>query len=312
LVLLAVIIGGSLGTAYAHQSLASKSLTVSVPDKSETTTAPVPKGPAQSNTMFATYPTWAQDFATDKSSTLNSRYWNVYQGPAQSNNEAEYYTDNSTNLRISDGALTIEATHQSEPQGYNYASARIDTENKQSFLYGRIDITAKLPTGVGTWPAAWFLPANTKYEDLSPSNDDVRYLNGGELDLVEQVGTNPNTEYGIVHTESDLSNPGGVGDYNTVTVNDNAYNLYSLLWTPTSITFEVNNVPFFTYTKAAGANYTTWPFNQPFYLILNLALGGSWGGEDTAQYPLGIDNAALPAAINVQSIYYYPYNGSAS
>ena len=296
---------------YPHQMLANAKATPAAPKKPKTV-APVapPKGPTQTNALFSTYPSWSQSFLTDKSRTLSAKSWNVYQGaPPNGNSEAEYYTDNAVNLHISDGALTLEATHQAEPQGYDYASALINTQDKQSFLYGRIDITAELPVGVGTWPAAWMLPANTKYEDLSPAGDSNRYLNGGEIDLIEEVGSDPNVEYGIVHSLSDLANPGGVGDYSTITVPDNNvnYNLYSLLWTPTTITFEVNNTPFYTYAKEAGANYQTWPFDQPFYLILNLAIGGSWGGEDTSQFPTGIDNSVLPASMSIQSIYYYPY-----
>lgn len=273
-------------------------------------------GPAQTNSLFSTYPTWAQDFAGETSGTLNSNDWEVVEGPAQnSNHEAEYYTDSPTNLRIDNGVLVLEATQQAEPQNYDYASARIDTDNKVSFLYGRIDIVAKVPNSVGTWPAAWLLPANNTYEDLSPASDTTRYLNGGEIDLIEEVGFQPNVEYGIVHSLSDLSNPGGVGNYNQITVPDNntTYNTYTMLWTPTTITFEFNNNPFFTYTKPAGSNYTNWPFNQPFYLILNLAMGGSWGGEDTSQFPgNGIDNSALPASMSIQSIYYYPYIGASN
>lgn len=275
-----------------------------------------PTGPVQTNSLFSTYPKWAQDFAAETSGTLGGKYWEINQGPPQnSNHEAEYYTDSPTNLRIANGALILEATQQPEPQNYDYASARIDTAGKISFLYGRVDIVAKLPDSAGTWPAAWFLPANNKYEDLSPSSDTIRYLNGGEIDLIEEVGSQPNTEYGIVHSLSDLSNPGGVGDYNQIKVpnNDTTYNTYTMLWTPTSITFELNNNPFYTYSRPVGANYTNWPFDQPFYLILNLAMGGSWGGEDTAQFPgNGIDNSALPATMSIQSIYYYPYIGASN
>jgi beta-glucanase (GH16 family) len=277
-------------------------------------TNPTAVGPAQRNPLFSANPSWSQNFATDSASTLSNQYWEVAQGPAQnSNSEAEYYTNSPTNLYIKNGALVLKATEQPEPQNYNYASARIDTDNKLSFLYGRIDITAELPDSIGTWPAAWLLPATNKYENLSPVSDTTRYLNGGEIDLIEEVGTEPNTEYGVVHSLSDLKNPGGLGGYNTVTLphNDTIYNTYSVLWTPTSITFEVNNRPFYTYTKPAVANYTNWPFDQPFYLILNLALGGSWGGTDTAQFPgNGIDNAALPASMSIKSIYYYSYTGS--
>ena len=287
---------------------------VNLPKKTKPVTkAVVPVGPAQSDSQFSTYPTWSQDFLTDRASKPSSQYWNTYQGiPPNANKEAQYYTNKSLNLRIQNGTLTLEATQQAEPDGYNYASSRIDTQNKKSFLYGRIDITAIVPNGVGTWPAAWLLPANNKYEDLSPTSNNVRYMNGGEIDLIEEVGFNPNVEYGIVHSISDLSNPNGVGDFSTVNIanSNSTYNTYSLLWTPTSITFEVNNEPFYIYNKKPGANYQTWPFDQPFYLILNLAIGGTWGGEDTSVFSTGIDNSALPASFNIQSIYYYSYVGS--
>jgi len=276
-------------------------------------TAVIATGPAQANPSFATYPSWSQNFVTDTSGRLDSKYWDINQGPPDnSNDESEYYTNSPTNLHIKNGALSLEATEQTDHPGYAYTSARVDTQNKKSFLYGRIDITAEVPIGAGVWPAAWLLPANNTYEDLSPANDPTRYMNGGEIDLIEEVGYLPNTEYGIIHSLSDEGNPNGVGTYNTVQVanGNDTYNLYSLLWTPTSITFEVNNVPFYTYNKTSGADYTTWPFNQPFYLILNVALGGSWGGGDIAQFPgNGINNAALPASMNIRSIYYYPLTG---
>lgn len=269
-------------------------------------------GPAQSDNQFSTYPTWSQDFAHYKSNKLNSNYWRINIGaPNNGNNEAEYYTNDPSNLRISQGSLILEATHQAEPNNYQYGSGRVDTKGKLSFRYGRIDVTAKLPIGVGTWPAIWLLPANTKYEDMSPPSDIYRFLNGGEIDMAEAVGFNPNLVYGVVHTvTSNENNPNGVGDYNQVLVANNNlnYNTYTLLWTPDSITFEVNNKPYYTYYKQPGATYLTWPFNQPFYLIIDLAVGGVWGGEDTAQYPNnGINNAALPASLQIKSIYYYPY-----
>ena len=262
--------------------------------------------PTQTNGLFSTYPVWSQDFENYKASTVSASYWNVSQGPPpNTNNESEYYTDNPSNLRVNNGNLTLEATQANEPDNYHYASARIDTENKKSFLYGRIDVVAKVPDGVGTWPAVWMLPSTTKY-----NNNPTTSSYGGEIDLIEEVGFSPNIEYGIVHTESDIFNA-GVGEYNTIDIpnNDTTYNLYSVLWTPLSITFEINNVTFFTYNKTNGANYTTWPFNEPYYLILDLALGGTWGGQDMSNFPAGIDNSALPASMHIQSIYYYSYVG---
>jgi beta-glucanase (GH16 family) len=272
-------------------------------------------GPEQTDANFAKYPTWSQDFSDYKSSSLSSKYWNVNEGVTDSNNdEAEYYTGNSANLRISNGALVMEAKQQNEPDGLDYSSSRVDTMNKVSFLYGRMDVVAKLPTGVGTWPAIWFLPANNKYEDKSPASNPNRYLNGGEIDMVEAVGAQPGAVYGIVHSlEASESNKDGVGDYNVVNLESDSsqYYLYSMLWTPTSITLEINDVPFFSYARPVDSSYVTWPFDQPFYLIMNLALGGTWGGEDTTEYPgNGIDNSALPASLDIKSINYYKYIGS--
>lgn len=311
-----MLIGGGIGVFYGHQVWV-EGYTNALGQNSRQAAQEPGKigsaGPAQSNSLFSTYPTWAQNFAAARPGQPDAHYWNSFKGPAQNDNhEAQYYTDDPANLQIKDGALALTATHQPMPDGYGYASARIDTENKVSFLYGRIDVMAKLPKGVGTWPAVWFLPANTKYRDLGPATDFSRHVNGGEMDLIEAVGFNPNIEYGVVHTRSDLQNPDHIGDFNQVAVpgNDSNYNRYTMLWTPNSITYEVNGQPFFVYTKSNGADYTTWPFDQPFYLIVNLALGGNWGGADIANFPgNGIDNAALPASLQIQSIYYYSYIG---
>lgn len=310
---ISVLIAGATGFAYGRQMWTNGY--VNALNAKQTAAAPgriTTAGPAQTSPNFSKYPTWSQNFATDSSDMPDSRYWNIYKGaPKNDNKEAQYYTDNRTNIHIKDGALSLVATHQKQPGNHNYASARVDTEKKLAFLYGRIDVTAKLPNGVGTWPAVWFLPANTKYRDLSPPSDGFRHLNGGEIDLIEEVGFNPNIEYGVVHTRSDQKNhPDGLGSFDQVEIPNNEvqYNTYSLLWTPASITLAVNNVPFFIYDKPVGSDYTTWSFDQPFYMIINLALGGVWGGEDTEHFPgNGIDNSALPASMDIKSIYYYPY-----
>jgi beta-glucanase (GH16 family) len=267
-------------------------------------------GVRQDNSLFTTYPSWSQDFSS-LDNRINPKYWNVSSGPAQnSNNEAEYYTP--ANVKVQNGALNIIAQKQPEPDSYNYSSGRLDTQNKVSFLYGRIDVTAKLPNGVGTWPAVWLLPTNNYYENFSPASDPLRYLNGGEIDLAEEVGLQPSLNYGIIHTLNASVTRNGIGLYNTIYLanNNTTYYTYSMLWTPTSITFEVNNQPYFTYTRIAGSSYATWPFDQPFYLIMNLAIGGSWGGEDTLQFPgNGIDNSIFPTSMSIKSIYYYPYVG---
>lgn len=296
---------------HLKQYITSISNVTTAKTTTESPTGVTVAGPSQNDKNFSTYPTWAQNFENYGSNNLESKYWKIYKGaPENDNHEAQYYTDDLANLQIKDNALTLTATKQSMLKNYSYASARIDTSGKVSFLYGRIDVTAKIPSGVGTWPAVWLLPNNTKYEDLSPASDTLRYTNGGEIDLFEAVGFNPNIIYGVTHSRHDLSNPNGVGDYNQILVpnNDKNYNSYSVLWTPNNIIFEVNEQPFFTYSKPTDFTYMNWPFDQPFYLIINLALGGSWGGQDTADFPgNGIDNSILPKSFQIKSIYYYPY-----
>lgn len=281
-------------------------------------TAPVQtahaKIPKQTNPLFATSPSWSQDFKDQTSGLPDSQYWNVLVGPAQnSNKEQQYYTSNTANLRVENGALRLIATHEPQPDGYAYGSARLETQGKQTFLYGRMDITAKLPKGAGTWPAIWFLPANNNYANKSPISNPLRYRNGGEIDVMEAVGFQPNLIYGVAHTVSDLQlRSDGTGSFGTINVpkSSSDFATYTLLWTPTRITFAVNGKEFSTYARKDGADYTTWPFDQPFYLIVNLAMGGTWGGMDTAHFPKnGIDDAALPASLDIRSIYYYPYVG---
>jgi beta-glucanase (GH16 family) len=284
----------------------SNSLHLSLPKESNSTS------PTQSNPQFALKPEWSQNFAEQPYHYVDPLYWTVLEGPVQnSNKEAQYYTSNASNINVENGVLHLTATNESQPGGYRYSSARIDTEGKKSFLYGRIDATVKLPSGVGTWPAVWLLPANNIYSDKSPESDNLRYKNGGEIDLIEGVGFEPNIIYSVAHTLSDsFLRTDGTGSFSNIKVplSNTEFQKYSLLWTPDIIQVSVNDEIFFTYSRQPNADYKTWPFDQPFYLIANLAMGGTWGGMDTEHYPgNGIDDSALPASLDIKSIYYYPY-----
>ncbi len=268
----------------------------------------------QNNPLFSKQPAWVQDFTAQTTEIPDPQYWNVLVGPAQNDNkEQQYYTASVNNLRIENGALRIIATKSSQPGGYSYSSARLETEGKKSFLYGRIDVMAKMPKGTGTWPAVWMMPANDLYARKSPNDNVLRYRNGGEIDIIEAVGFEPGIIYGVAHTLlSAESNDDGSGNHGTVSVPTSAetFNKYSLMWTPTSLVYAVNNEPYFVYNRSDKADYTVWPFDQPFYLIVNLAMGGTWGGNDTANFPgNGIDDEALPTSLDIQSIHYYPYIG---
>lgn len=281
-------------------------LGIGQPDEHGTATCPYEEAPSP---LFASCPSFLQDYSGQAQGTVDTTKFTISNGAPDANSEAEFYTKSTQNLRIQNGSLVLEARNDPQ-QGFNYTSARVSTEGKENFLYGKVIVRATLPGGIGTWPAIWMLPSNSKYADLSPASDQNRYLNGGEMDIAEAVGTQPHFTYGIAHS---LAYPIGGTDrsyYGMVTIpgNDTVFHDYELDWTPTSLTFRVDGTAFYTYTKKPEADYRSWPFNQPFYLILNVALGGSWGGTDTAQFPGdGIDKSALPASMKIQSIRYYSY-----
>jgi len=259
---------------------------------------------------FATCASVLIDFAKLSSGDLaTSPFLNIYTGAPEANQEAEYYTASPDNLRVESSALVLEARNK-PTAGYRYTSARVDTKGKLDMLYGKLEVRALIPTGTGTWPAVWMLPSNPKYRDLSPDTNFQRYLNDGEIDIAEGVGTDPHNVYGIAHS---LAYPADGPDrsyYNVTHVSDNdtVYHDYGMEWTPTRITFTVDNEPFFTMRKQPGVDYHSWPYDQQFYLIINLALGGSWGGNDRKNFPLdGVNPNALPASLKMQSIVYYPY-----
>jgi beta-glucanase (GH16 family) len=268
---------------------------------------------------FAAKPTWTQDFYKLKNGRLNPAYW-VYDigtgGPTDlhwGNNEAEYYTNNLDNVEVSNGSLNIIARQQEE-DGSDYTSARIKTLGKVDVEYGEINVVAKLPAGVGTWPAIWMLSQNNKFYYRSGSEDPLQYLNPGEIDIMEEVGAQP----GMVTSsaQSREYNPtDNTERIETDSVPDAAtsYNNYGLEWTPTQLVYTVNGEPYHIVNKQPGDTYLAWPYDQPYYLIINDALGGTYGGQDTTEYPPnGINNAALPADFQIRSINYRPYIGNSA
>jgi beta-glucanase (GH16 family) len=251
------------------------------------------------------------NFATQPNGSLNDQWFNIYSGVPEGNGEAQLYTNSQRNVRVENGNLVLAAL-SGRQQGYGYTSGRIDTKGKEDFLYGKLVVRAVVPSGIGTWPAIWMLPSQSKYASKSPASNPDRYLNDGEIDIAESVGTEPHVVYGIAHSLAYPENGPDRSYYDTVRVSDNdtVFHDYEVDWTPTNLTFKVDDRIFFTISKKVGADYRSWPYDQPFYLVVNLALGGSWGGVDRKDFPTdGVNPAALPAALKVQSINYYPYIG---
>lgn len=178
------------------------------------------------------------------------------------NNELQYYTNRLDNAIISNGTLKITAKRESF-SGSSFTSARLLSRNKFSFKYGRVDARAKLPVGVGTWPAIWMLGNNI---------GTVGWPACGEIDIMEHKGSELNKIYGTVHY---TGNSGGnaIGRTTNVSNVTTEFHVYSVEWNEQFIKFMVDDVVFFTF-----ANNTNLPFNQSFFLLLNVAMGGTFGG----------------------------------
>ncbi|RYY89021.1 MAG: glycosyl hydrolase family protein [Chitinophagaceae bacterium] len=224
---------------------------------------------------------WSDEF---NSSALNTGWWSNQNGDGcpnlcgWGNNELEYYTDRSENLFFQDGKMIIEA----RPEAYGgraYTSSKILTSGKKTFKYGRIDIRAKLPKGKGIWPALWLLPESNVYGGWPRS---------GEIDLMELVGHEPGKVYGTLHYgpgpgSTQISRgytlPGGA------TFNDE-FHVFSIEWKQDQIKWLVDGNVFSTVNRA-DIGSMNWPFNEQFFLIFNLAVGGNWPGnpDATTRFP---------------------------
>lgn len=206
------------------------------------------------------------------------------------NDELQYYTERRLeNARIEDGHLVVEARR--EPFGTReYTSARLVTKGKGDWLYGRIEIRAELPSGTGTWPAMWLLPTDRVYGDWPAS---------GEIDVMEHVGFAPDSVFAAVHTAS-YNHVLGTQRTGRVRVPDaeTAFHVYAIEWTPQRIDFYVDDERFFAFLKE-GTDSAVWPFDQAFHLILNIAVGGSWGGVQ------GVDDAIWPQRLVLDYVRVY-------
>lgn len=219
---------------------------------------------------------WADEFNYE--GTPDPNRWNFEVGTGNGgwgNGELQCYTKDSKNANVANGLLTITSLKENYG-GCNYTSARLTTKAKGDWKYGYIEIRAKLPTGKGTWPALWMMPTNSEYGTWPKS---------GEIDIMETTGYNPNKILGTIHTGSynhKLNTQ--KGGYTSISNSTTDFNLYGIEWNEKSIQFKVNGTNFFTYNyderlNTSDTSYMAWPFDKEFFLIMNIAMGGSMGGE---------------------------------
>jgi len=231
---------------------------------------------------------WSDEF--DYEGTPDTSKWNYdFGGHGWGNNELQYYTSRLENVRVGEGVLTIEAIKEYF-QGTNYTSTRIISKNKGDWLYAKIEVRAKLPSGRGTWPAIWMLPTDWEYGDWPRS---------GEIDIMEHVGYEQGTVHGTVHTEAYNHSIGTqVGDQLLISDCSDEFHVYWIEWTTDIIDFYIDDIKYFTFLNT-GQDYTKWPFDKRFHLLMNIAVGGSWGGAQ------GVDDGIFPQTMEIDYVRVY-------
>ena len=225
---------------------------------------------------------WSDEFDGD---ALDDTKWspNIW-APRKVNDEDQAYTGREKNIRVERGMLVIEA-HKEAYEGAEYTSGRLHSEGKGDFLYGRFEVRAKLPRGQGTWAAIWMLPSDPyRYsttcepgEDWQGSQTCDAWPNSGEIDIMEHVGYQMGHVHGTVHNEAYYwmkweQRKGRI----LLDDIDEAFHVYALEWSPERIEIFVDDVHYFTYVNE-GTGWNAWPYDHPYNLILNVAVGGAWG-----------------------------------
>ncbi len=216
---------------------------------------------------------WEENF--DKAQ-LSETVWNYELGDGcpdlcgWGNNERQIYTDKSHT--ISDGKLSIHA----RKEGTRYTSTKITTKGKKEFMYGRIEARAKLAVGKGLWPAFWMLGSNIST---------VGWPKSGEIDILEYVGKEPQVVFTSLHTQDSHGNT--INTKKTTIPNiEEGFHVYAIEWTKDKIEFFVDDRSVYSFAPEIK-NANTWPFDQPFYIIVNLAVGGNFGGPE-------VDDSVFP------------------
>jgi beta-glucanase (GH16 family) len=225
---------------------------------------------------------WSDEFNQPDGSSPNPTNWTFETGNngGWGNSELEYYTSRTNNAVIVNGQLVITAVQESY-SNFNYTSARMKTQGKWSWTYGRMEASIKLPRGQGIWPAFWMLGAN-----IGPPG--VGWPTCGEIDIMENIGKTNNNEqakaYGTIHGPQgggDYNGGAGVGGVYTLpgggALADN-FHLYAIEWTTNQIKWFVDSNLYFTATPASLPGGGTWVFTNSQFLLLNVAVGGNWPG----------------------------------
>lgn len=232
---------------------------------------------------------WSDEF--DYTGLPDSTKWSYeIGGHGWGNNEKQFYTAKRLeNASVKDGVLSITAVKETF-EGAGYTSARLTSKNKGDWKYGRFEIKAKMPKGRGLWPAIWMLPSDGKYGDWPVS---------GEIDIMEHVGYLPDSLYGTVHTGA-YNHRIGTQKGSKVYRKDlsDAFHVYVLQWDENEIKIGIDDDLYFSFPNEKKTAQE-WPFDQRFHLLLNMAVGGDWGGSR------GIDETIFPQTLQIDYVRVY-------
>jgi len=231
---------------------------------------------------------WSDEF--DYNGTPDPTKWTFDIGTGNwgwGNNEQQFYTDRTENAYVTDGTLKIRAI-QENYQGKAYTSARLKSAFLGDWTYGRIQIRARMANVAarGTWAALWMLPTDQVYGTWPDS---------GEIDIIEHVGYNPGMFHGTIHTSSFNHMKGTQSDSN-VAGNLNDWHVFEIDWSADKIDFIMDDFRFHTFRRQESHTFREWPFDQRFHIIMNVAVGGNWGGAQ------GIDDSAFQGGGQVMEI----------
>lgn len=246
---------------------------------------------------------WSDEF--EGKGAPDSEKWGYEVGFVR-NREAQYYTeDRRDNARLEDGCLVIEARKEPFPNARyeegsedwrrnrkeaEYTSASVTSRGKADWTYGRIEVRARLPKGRGVWPAIWTLGAD---------RGKTGWPACGELDIMEYVGHKPGVTHANVHVAKYNHTKGnGKGKSRKIEGLEEEFHVWSMDWSKDRIEFFIDGEKLLTYENE-GSGTEAWPFDKPQYLILNLAVGGAWGGQK------GIDDSIFPRKFLVDYVRVY-------
>lgn len=253
---------------------------------------------------------WSDEF--DQAGVPDPARWDYETGFIR-NDEKQFYTRaRQENARVENGLLVIEARKErfknpafgsenasrkrrNAPEFADYTSASLMTRGKASWTHGRIEVRAKLPSGRGTWPAIWMLGTNIAH---------VGWPACGEIDIMEFVGYDPGVVHANIHTKAyNHVQRTGKGDKIKVPDASDAFHAYAVEWFPDRMDFFVDDQKYFTF-RNEGNGSEVWPFDRGHYLILNLAIGGAWGGTK------GIDDSIFPQKYLIDYVRVYERKGA--